>query len=164
MDQSRPDDIACAQEQEAFRQKASSLQLRQNLFNGIGGAMLFGLVSGLVLGGGAMALPWFALAAIPIVSIGLIFMGTRCGIESQLLSQRLGAKLMGSAVKPTVGPAPQPEQEAAKTTPPGMTALTNDADEAEKASGQESEKPSRHVHAIAALERVEQPGQAVSVH
>lgn len=159
-----PEEAICAKDQEVFRKKAARLQFFQSVFQGIGGALLFGMVSSLVLSGGmAIALPVWAMVAIPVAGIASIFIGTRCGIESQLLSQTLGAKLMGNAVKPGLAPAPEPqiEQATAKSLPPGMQQTPELAD---KDDANAAEKPGRHVHAVAALERVGQAGHAATIH
>lgn len=165
MVKAEPEENLCAKDQEVFRRKAARLQFFQSVFQGIGGALLFGMVSSLVLSGGmAIALPVWAMVAIPLAGISSIFIGTRCGIESQLLSQSLSAKLMGNAVKPGLTVvAAEPEQAPAKTLPPGMQQSPELADPAEEAP-QAAEKPSPQVHAAAAIERVAQPAQVAAIH
>lgn len=114
-------------EQDAFRKEAAHNQFLSSLFQGIGGALLFGFVSSLVIGGGAVAatLPIWGLAAIPIVGIGCIFAGTRFSLEAQLLSQKLSARLMSSAIAKKDGPGPElaptvSAPEPVLTLPPGM--------------------------------------------
>ena len=156
-------EMLCAEDQQVFREKAARLQFMQSVFQGIGGASLFGLVSSLILGGGAVAatLPMWALAAIPLFGVGMIFIGTRCGIESQLLSQNLGAKMMGNAVKPSIS---VPERSPAKSLPPGMDEAPERAEEAGEVVRKTTERPGHRIHGATALERIHAHGQSTAIH
>jgi hypothetical protein len=119
-------DTLCAEEANAFRKKATNFQFLSSVFQGVGGATLFGLVSSLVLNSAAvMALPAVALIGIPVLGVACIFIGTKCMLEAQLLNQNLSAKMVGAAMHKNTAAAPAVEQtvetQHTATVPPGMS-------------------------------------------
>lgn len=117
---------------EAFKHRTVESKFRHQLFLGIGGATVFGLVGAFgkalldiaMIGGAGAGLAWAGLAAIGVLGIGCIYMGSKFLSESILMDQDFQAKKIALATDPSrahvlTTPTIEPVK-TTHTTPPGM--------------------------------------------
>jgi hypothetical protein len=133
--------ILSKREFEAFKNHTVESKFRYQLFLGVGGATVFGLVGafgkallevatlsgpaaaslGSFAGLAATSWAWVGLAAIAAVGLGCIYMGSKFLAESILMDQDFQAKKIALAAGNSRGVAIEsPEPTKVTSTPPGM--------------------------------------------
>jgi hypothetical protein len=127
---------------EAFKNRTVESKFRHQLFLGIGGATVFGLVGAFgkalldiaMVGGAGAGLAWAGLAAIGFIGLGCIYMGSKFLAESILMDQDFQAKKIAVATGMSQSQAvTSPESTKTNhTTPPGMAAHQHQAHEEEE--------------------------------
>lgn len=99
-----------------YQERSVRVKFLQQLFLGVGGATVFGIVGALALGGAALSL---TTGLFGIVGVGSIYLGSKFLAESVRLDQENQARKIGLATQqgPVIA-APEPEQAKTITTTP----------------------------------------------
>ncbi|MBN8543970.1 MAG: hypothetical protein J0M34_06880 [Alphaproteobacteria bacterium] len=115
---------------ESFKERTVASKFRHQLFLGIGGATVFGLVGAFgkalldiaLLGSAGAGLAWAGLAATAVVGLGCIYLGSKFLSESILMDQDFQAKKIALATDVSRAQALVPDSPTrpVHTTPPGM--------------------------------------------
>lgn len=161
-----------------FKDRTTTSKFKHQLFLGVGGATVFGLVGAigstlfdimlagstetvLTLFGAALTAPTLAmvgLGALAAIGLGCIYFGSQFLSESIMLDQDFQAKKIGMATRGVVPQlTPAIEQGGGKTTPPGMgLTLQNQPSEKPQTEG----LPQLAISEASLQGRLEAPSQA----
>ena len=100
-----------------YKARSTHMKFMQQLFLGIGGATVFGLVGALALHGAAIA--WPMVLGLSLVGIGCLYLGSMFLADSVQLDQENQARKIG-LMNQLNSPLRDVQIEQAKSTPPGI--------------------------------------------